>query len=76
MNNGLIICPDCLQKEIRRILGSVTPEGDLTIMRYRHEMTTIKAPKYQVICQCGFGTVIINTTNGHAAYTYPLPPEN
>lgn len=58
MNNGLLICPDCLEQNRRNILGSVTPEGNLSIMRTNHSTTIIISQDMMIACQCGFGTIL------------------
>jgi len=59
-NNGLIICPQCLEKQKRNILGSVAPDGKFYVLRsYGHGMTIIEAKELMVTCTCGFGTMVI-----------------
>lgn len=70
MTGSLIICPDCLQNGQRHILGSVTNGGDLIIRRFTNgvQEVTVKSVEYMIVCNCGFGTVVTNTTPH--SYTY------
>lgn len=42
-------------------MGSVTEEGEFIVMRFNRMTTTIKAPQFMIVCQCGFGTLIVNS---------------
>ncbi len=71
MNNGLLICPICESGGTRSILGSVTHNNELVVLRFRSTTTTIKALEYTVFCDCGFGTTINYVANGHALHNHP-----
>jgi hypothetical protein len=66
-NNGLLICPTCQMNNIKNVLGSITPTGDLSIMRHSQSYVVIQSPSMMIICQCGFGTVI-NHGKGDVSY--------
>lgn len=56
---SLLICPDCLAKEKRNILGSVTDDGNLVVQRYHQAITIVMSKNFSIFCQCGFGTTLI-----------------
>lgn len=61
MNNSgtLLICPLCQNKEINefgtyRSFGSISPMGDIIILRKGQKRTVIKALEFSIECQCGY----------------------
>jgi hypothetical protein len=56
--NKLLICPECSNRGIRQVLGSIDHKGHLAVMRYRTGLTYVEAEQYKVVCTCGFGTTI------------------
>lgn len=64
---GLLTCPDCLEEGKKRILGSVDELGMLFIKRFGVSggTTIIQSASFMVICTCGFGTMVMNHSNGH-----------
>lgn len=60
--NKSIICPLCSAKGTTNLLGSVNENGYLIIKRNAYGTTIVFAQVYQIVCQCGFGTVVQNTS--------------
>ena len=61
----LLICPVCLEKGKRSILGSITIEGYLEVQRYQspRAVTLIKYSVGTIICPCGWGTSLYESSN-------------
>lgn len=64
MNNYQpVICPDCMSKGDKVILGHVNDFGDLTIISWRPKRDNLHIKmQYEstmmLICMCGFGTTL------------------
>lgn len=64
MANELLQCPNCQSNNKNEILGRNTGVGELTILRYQHGTTIIRAENFELVCGCGFiykfqeGTVV------------------
>jgi hypothetical protein len=62
MNNTpgtLLQCPNCFQKEFNqfgnyRSFGSITPQGEVIIMRKGGHRTMIIAKEFLLACDCGY----------------------
>lgn len=49
----LIICPVCLSKGKKEVLGEIDEEGNITILRFHKGNTKIISKNFSVQCTCG-----------------------
>ena len=61
MNKKLLICPTCLEKGKKQVLGEFDDDGNLVIMRFKGQgekaSTVIRSPLMVVQCGICGGTV-------------------
>lgn len=50
---NLIICPVCLSKGKKEILGEIDEMGNIKILRFHKGSTTIVSTAFSVQCVCG-----------------------
>lgn len=50
----LLICPQCIAKGRKQVLGNLKPDGSLLIMRFNSGTTIIKATTLTLQCGCGY----------------------
>jgi len=50
MKKNLIICPNCEYNGKRMILGEITPEGYLDVMRFHNGITRVIGTAFEVAC--------------------------
>lgn len=81
MNNQgtLLTCPVCKQKELDqfgtyRSFGSITPYGEIIIMRKGNHKTFMISKEFTIVCDCGYSIYYnngnISTGDIPAGYLY------
>ena len=50
MAKNLIICPNCIQKGKKSVLGEIDPDGFFAILRFHNGYTRIKGNDFAVYC--------------------------
>jgi hypothetical protein len=49
----LVICPKCLARGKKEILGEVDENGNFSVLRFHKGATVFIATEYAIQCQCG-----------------------
>jgi hypothetical protein len=52
-NKNLLICPFCLKKGIKNVLGEIDKSGNLLVKRYAQSYTIIESKDLKIKCSCG-----------------------
>jgi hypothetical protein len=52
-NKRLIVCPKCMTKGIKEVLGEINDDGSITVQRFHKGMTRIFSSRYAIQCTCG-----------------------
>src|SRR3990167_9403089 len=50
IKRNLIICPSCSKRGLIQVLGEISPDGDLLVMRFKKGLTIIKGGEFEVEC--------------------------
>lgn len=53
MTKKLVICPHCLKKGKREILGEILEDGSFSVLRFHKGETKVISKDLAIVCTCG-----------------------
>jgi hypothetical protein len=59
LSGTLLVCPNCRVADMQmygqyRSFGSITPKGEIVVMRKSKRFTIIIAKEFEMLCDCGY----------------------